>query len=513
VLAALAALAGAVLLLLRASLVHTGGHLVYALDDAYILMADARSLARHGVWGVTPYAFTSSTSSLAWPLLLALADLVAGVREWTPLVLNLVFAVVSIVLADRLLRGLPPLGRGAALILLVFVTPLPTLVLSGMEHTLQIAAVFWLLERVAAAHEDGGRRGAVLASLAAASALATAARYESLFLVAPAALSLWLDRRRREAMTTVGAAVAPLAVYGAVSVAHGWPALPNSLLLKRATFAGTGLGGILDRTGGHALRTLYEAPHLLALVAAVLVLSALLPAPAPVRRANALFVVATLLHVQLAAVGWLYRYEAYLVAIGLVVIARDLGEAGTAAATRTRLALACALGLAAVPLVVRAARAAAQTPRAVKNIYEQQYQMGLFLRGLPAGSTVMANDIGAVAYLADIRLIDLYGLATQETARARREGRVDRALLAELAAPVPPAAVVVYRSWFASAIPPDWIPVGTWKVPEEVVVADRTVTFYATRPVEAALLARALAEFSPRLPPSVTARVADVGGP
>jgi hypothetical protein len=78
---------------------------------------------------------------------------------------------------------------------------------------------------------------------------------------------------------------------------------------------------------------------------------------------------------------------------------------------------------------------------------------------------------------------------------------------------VPPAAVLVYRSWFASAIPSDWIQVATWKVPEEVVVADRTVTFYATRPADAALLARALADFQARLPSSVTARMADVAGP
>jgi len=146
-------LAGAAFLLLRAALVHTGGRLVYALDDAYIHMAVARSLARDGVWGVTPYAFTSSTSSLAWPLLLALADLAVGVREATPLVLNLVFAAVCIILADRLLRGAPLGLRAVALIAFVFFTPLPTLVLSGMEHTLHIAAVFWLLDRVAAADE------------------------------------------------------------------------------------------------------------------------------------------------------------------------------------------------------------------------------------------------------------------------------------------------------------------------------------------------------------------------
>ena len=509
-------LAGAAFLLLRAALVHTGGRLVYALDDAYIHMAVARSLAREGVWGVTPYAFTSSTSSLAWPLLLALADLAVGVREATPLVLNLVFAAVCIILADRLLRGAPLGLRAVALIAFVFFTPLPTLVLSGMEHTLHIAAVFWLLDRVRAAEEDGIESRRTLISLGAAAALATAARYESLFLIAPAAVLLWLDRRRRAAVVAVVAAVVPLGVYGAVSVAHGWPPLPNSLLLKRATFEGSGAAAMFDRLGGHALRTLGEAPHLFVLLAAVILLSARRPASAAVRRWDVLFVTGTLLHLQLAALGWLFRYEAYLVAIGVVLVARHLADAPakiTAFGTAARAALTVAVLLAAIPLITRGAQAAAQTPRAVKNIYEQQYQMGLFLRGLPAGSTVMANDIGAIAYLADVRLIDLYGLATQETARARREGRVDRALLAHLAAPAPPAAVVVYRSWFADAIPPEWIQVGTWRVPEEVVVADRTVTFYATRPAEAALLARALDAFQARLPPTVTVRLADAASP
>jgi hypothetical protein len=112
-----------------------------------------------------------------------------------------------------------------------------------------------------------------------------------------------------------------------------------------------------------------------------------------------------------------------------------------------------------------------------------------------------------------VRLVDLFGLATRETAQARREGRVDRALLARLAAADPPAAVVVYRSWFADAIPPDWIEVGTWKVPDKIVVADRTVTFLATRAADAERLAQALRAFQPRLPAGVVARVVDASAP
>jgi hypothetical protein len=504
----------AVALLLRAALAHTGGRLVYALDDAYIHMAVARNLAEHGVWGVTRYAFTSSTSSLAWPLLLAAADLVVGVRESTPLVLNLVFAAAAILAADRLLRGAPASVRAGALAGLVLLTPLPTLVLAGMEHTLHVAAVLWLLDRVRAVDDEAADRSwTALALLAAAAALATAARYESLFLVAPAAVLLTVDGRRRAGLVTALAGAAPPAAYSAVAIGHGWPALPNSLLLKGAAFEGAGVAGLADRLGGHALRALVHAPHLLMLLAAVLALSALLPGSRALRRWDTMFVVATLLHLQLAAIGWLFRYEAYLVAIGIAVVARHVGD-GLAALTRARpprerAALAVAALVMAAPLLTRAVEALHETPAAVKNIYEQQYQMGLFLRGLPPGSTVMANDIGAVSYLADVRLVDLYGLATQETARARRQRHVDRDLLARLAAETPPAAIVVYRSWFTDAIPPEWIEVGTWKVPEKVVVADRTVSFLASTPSDAARLAAALSAFQPRLPPSVVARVAD----
>lgn len=518
--AAIVVLVAAVALLLRAAAAHTGGPLVYALDDAYIHMAVARNLAEHGVWGVTPYAFTSATSSLAWPVLLAAADLAVGVRDATPLVLNLVFAAAALLLGDRLLGGTPSGARAAALIALVLLTPLPTLVLGGMEHTLHIAAGFWLLDRLRAVEDGPPATATGLGSLAAAAALSTAARYESLFLLAPAVVVLALDRRRRAAVVAAVAGLFPLAAYAAFSVARGWPPVPNSLLLKRATFDTAGWPGLVDRLGGHAARTLGEAPHLLVLLVAVLAFSVLLPAPPILRRWDAIFATAALLHCQLAAVGWLFRYEAYLVAIGIVLAVRHLHEAGAALLTargRGPRAMPVVLALAAVvatsPLLTRATAALGQTPGAVKNIYEQQYQMGLFARGLPAGSTVMANDIGALTYLADVRLVDLFGLATRETARARRAGRVDRELLARLAAADPPAAVVVYRSWFADAIPPDWVEVGTWKVPDKIVVADRTVTFFATRAADAVTLARALRAFEPQLPAAVAARVMEPPAP
>src|SRR6266700_705744 len=83
--AACATLLGCIAHLFQASAYLTGGSIVYSLDDPYIHMAMARSFAEHGVWGITPHGFTSSTSSPIWTLIIAVAFRFFGVHDWIPL--------------------------------------------------------------------------------------------------------------------------------------------------------------------------------------------------------------------------------------------------------------------------------------------------------------------------------------------------------------------------------------------------------------------------------------------
>ena len=89
-------------LILSVSVSKNHGHLVYALDDAYIGMAMARNFSQYGVWGVTRYAFTSCSSPPLWTLLLSLTYYLGGVNQLAPLLWDLAFAILVLAAADAI---------------------------------------------------------------------------------------------------------------------------------------------------------------------------------------------------------------------------------------------------------------------------------------------------------------------------------------------------------------------------------------------------------------------------
>ena len=497
---AVAVLALAVGAVLWSSLGRSGGRLVYALDDAYIHIAMARNLAEHGVFGVTRYGFTSSSSSPLWTLLLAGLFAVLGAREWLPLVLNLAAAVALLVVAERTLvsRGVRPLSRLLALLAVVALVPVPPLVMAGQEHLVHAALTLAFAAGVTA---DSRRSGLLFVA-----PLLTAFRYEGLFLVFVACLVLAARHRFGLALTIGLAGLVPPVAYGVVSMAHGWYALPNPVILKGALGEGAGNGirlGLVPFLSGWG--ALLRAPHLLALVvvAAVVLLARW---RAPLSRDGSwllLFLGTTILHLQYAKTGWFYRYEAYLVAFGVVGLTAALDGLGERARPRW---LPTALVSAAVLAgSVRGVRAHLETPGAVGNIYEQQIQMALFLGRYYSGQGVAANDIGAIDALADLRVLDLWGLASLDVAEAKLAGRFTTSWIASRTRAEGVRVAVIYERWLdaAGGVPPDWVRAGRWRVARNVVLGDRTVAFYAVDPDEAKALADHLQAFSRELPAGV----------
>ncbi|MBN1151121.1 hypothetical protein JXA84_07900 [candidate division WOR-3 bacterium] len=133
------------------------------------------------------------------------------------------------------------------------------------------------------------------------------------------------------------------------------------------------------------------------------------------------------------------------------------------------------------PLLRRACLGFYQTHKATKNIYEQQYQMGLFVKEYYLGEAVLLNDIGAVCFLADVKCVDVWGVANYEVMCLKGKEKYCTGDFERLAKEYDSKLAIVYEEWlnFYGGVPRSWIKVGKWKIKDNVVCARDEVTFFA----------------------------------
>src|SRR5262245_31152634 len=489
------------------------GSFTYPLDDTYIHLAMAKHFAAGHSWGINADQFASCSSSPLWTFLLSAWTGVFGTGDGAPLLLATLFGIGAVLVAYRILRQR---ASGSEVVWIALVTamvaaPLPTLSLAGLEHVLQAAlALVFVAECADQLTATSAPLPAERVRLVALAFLLGSVRYESLLLVIVAcALFAW--RRAIGFAIALGlAALTPVVAYGLWSVAHGWYFFPNSILLK----ANLPSSGTSDFAHENAIAALLRSPHLLVLVLAALVL--LIASLRAGRRwswaqvALTLFLATAALHLQLARVGWLFRYEAYLVFMGVIVVAIGIDELRDrlwrpSAPVAWRALAVLVLVILALPLAQRAANALRRTPRASKNIHEQQVQMGTFLARYYPGASVAANDVGAISYLADVRLLDLFGLADLDVARLKRKGAYGTDAIRALTRERGIQVAVVYDAWFdkLGGVPKEWVRAGEWTITHNVVCGSDRVTWYAVDAAEAPALLDHLRAFAKELPPDV----------
>jgi hypothetical protein len=495
---------------------------VYALDDAYIHMAMAKNFARHGVWGVTPYQFTSASSSPLWTFLLSAIYFVFGVNNVTPLVLNTLFATLLVLALGRILEslatGLPRPYIFGVLLSVLFFAPIPSLIFAGLEHVLQTLVTLLLViytSRLLAGQSSASWTCRVM--LAALGFLASTARYEGLFAVGIVALLLCFRRQMRLALWLLFWSILPLFVIGLVSVRHGWFWLPNSVVLKGNLPLGPG-----DRLASFAAHAAADFTFSGLRVARLMAVSLLLMlyrftkgkgGDDPLQWLMGIFVAAGFLHLVLAGTGWLYRYEAYLVVLGLVAVAAPLYEFVQRLPRTFRMPAGEWAGLAALVLTLlttnllwsAGCNSLRIIARATNNTYLWHYQMGRFVQRYYQGSSLAVNDLGAVNFMADIQCTDFHGLADLDVARAMLLKRFDPQFMDALARSREVRVALVDDNWlgFYGGTPREWLLAGRWEFNDRVVLAPPALSFYALTEAARVQLMANLRDFSSHLPVGV----------
>ena len=503
----MAVVLASVALSVRASLGGTRGALVYAVDDAYIHMAVAKNLARHGIWGATPFHFSSSSSSPLWIVLLAASYVVAGVRDYLPLLLNTLFTALTLVVADHYLRrvSVPAIARVAALLGIVVSSSMTAMVLLGMEHVVHLLLTIWFAaaaaEAIARAPGDrlAARRDAIL--LCVVGGLLGSSRYEGFFLVAIVCVTFAARRRFVAAALIAVASWVPATLFGAISIWNGAFFLPNSLMLKAVAESASGIGSLLKPLGANDFAFLRGHLNLM-IFSAVGVAAAISQAmkDRSVWRPGVLLpvwlVFAILLHghYTFSPTYWAYRYDAYLLGLAMFVAAVASARL-LEASPYGRLILASTLVLITASLGdYREALFPREEIAGAKITHDGDVAIAKFVATYYPAETIAINNLGALAYYTDADIVDVVGLGDLEPLLIqRRTGRYTRDDVREWVSTHHARIAILQVDW--SYIVP-LVP-GQWH--EEIELAlppdGQRVGFFAIDPQEAVRLRTMVQEY------------------
>ena len=480
------------------------GQFCYALDDSFIMMAISKNIAFNHVWGLTQYHFSSTASSPLFAVLLAGADLVFGDHIWMPLAINILalgglYFFVAWLCAKWNLQSWQTWWM---LLGLFFFMPVPVLLYGSMEHILHTLIALFCLYLVIDKEKQ-----APIWQLMMAGALLSGIRYEGLFEGGLLVLVLW-SRRQWLAGICFGAGMAiPVASLGFYSMAQGWFFLPNSLVLKA-------YGMNIQETKtllGFLLSWLSKAANYPHAIASIIVLALIRELPESGRNQNKLWtgvvLLASVLHFVLARYGHVYRYEAYVMALGWLAFWKTCVQAGFVNSQtellrnlrQTPIQAMIVIALVFSPLY-RSVESYAVGAKAIVNIYEQQVQTARFVHRYFDKSVIGALDVGAIAYYSDCKLQDLWGLGTMDFAQLKLKNLYKPAAIDSVGQKLGMELAIVYGRPMNR---PDWQKVESWAIRENKVCAQDTVDFYALNQNTYSRLKQHLIAFRDSLPKSV----------
>ncbi len=503
-------------------LLKTNGLIIYSLDDAYIHMAVAKNFALNGVWGVTQYEFSSSVSSILWPLILSGLFLITGPWEPAAFILNVLFSTLTLVSIHFMLRRFNVTGFFAfiTLVVAILLTPMVPLIFVGMEHSLQILlCCLFLYFSTLFVFPEQDFKGRIFLYLIILGPLVASVRYEGAFLVGASCITMAaLTKRIKDISLILVLSATPIIVYGLISLYNDWPFIPGPIALKALPIS-IPLHEKLLFISVNAFSWVHTGEFNLIILICLFLLSVHILKKGRDTVWNqwslitAIFLAYGITHLSLAPHQYSYRYNAVVMLIGIAVIGahvQKLWDHLRHLSSAKALFICCAILVCFMlvrpeRLLIRSAISLINTPQATANIYEQQYQMGLFLRQYYKGARVVMNDIGAMNYLGDVRIIDLEGLGTLQTFKAITEDRLTGDFIGSLSRSMDAKIGIVYPSWFTGnqKLPDDWRQVGSWTISNNIVCGASLVGFFEIRRDSGAELKANLSNFSDRLPKTV----------
>ncbi len=485
-----------------------GGNFVYPLDDTYIHLSVARNWAEYGLPGVNPSEFSFLSSSPLWTSLLSAFAVVGIDIEMLPLYLNFIISLILIFYLTNLFYNKIKNKFILFFLILILIFSASFLIFTfiGLEHLLHVFLLLLFFIEISKL-ESSNRESSVFLIYFLAFILPLV-RYESLFAIFAAAVWFTKSKDYIKAILIFILAAMSVSMVGIFSIIYGGTFLPSSLMLKGEFLSHTGFYEILKSLLWHPIKKMIHAPVLAVLLG--ISITFLYHAKKhnfknEFKSLLFIFILTTVLHLLFAQIGWLYRYEAYLILIGLVVNLLyfiKLISSKQIKINKTIIGLSLLLLLS---LGFRAYNTNTSINKASTNIYEQQYQTAKFLSHFYAGDKIAVNDIGLVSWKGNVYVYDLWGLATPEILSLKRQNKINGKVLDQLMVKNGVHIAAIYKEWFEfrDGFYKNWYEAGSWTIKNNYICGSTEVSFFAKDSAHLVKLEKDLLEFSSYLPKGV----------
>jgi hypothetical protein len=479
-----------------------GLNFAFPMDDPYIHLAIGKNLALNGSWGPMTDVFNSSSSSLLYTLIISVFFFLGIGGISTLFIINIVSSLGCLFAFEKAIRAMKfnPDRYIVLAFAFVMVVPLYHIAFLSMEHTLHIWLILLAVTKAAKYFAINMDNTKLILSLSVVTSLATMARYESLFFAFIVGLLLLYRKQFKNAVIFGVITLLPLVIFGYISIMNGENFLPNSVLIKGVRSGDTDIIYYAKYLFRWA-KTMIEFPDYG--VAVLLVISSVVwkfkSKKFDVSYWFSFITLAVLiLHGSFAKIGWLARYEAYLIALALVSLTFLCDQF-----KKDKRKLVIPFVIIVVLLGLRTYPSTFDYRYGMQNIYNQQYQMSQFVKEYYNDSEIVLNDIGTTSYFTNAKYLDVWGLANYEIVDYKlKNGSIDQDLVARLAYDRNSKIAIIYNENSFNYVPSEWKKVASWTIQNRQVSNFATVYFYAIN-VPAAELKEQVAKFSRNIPSEI----------
>ncbi|WP_299176345.1 glycosyltransferase family 39 protein [uncultured Chryseobacterium sp.] len=477
----------------------TEGHYTYIIDDAYIHLSIAKNFALHQVWGMTPYAFSSSSSAPLFTFLLSVFISLFGNHELIPLFFNAVcsFLIIHFLYQYYSIFFKNNKHRIIASLFTVFFAVLHLQLLIGMEHALHVLVVIVNVLYLYQWMNSGFKDRFSLYWFYFSIALLGLIRFESMFYFVSLVLLFFVIKRYQEIFLTLLFGFVPILLFGCYNYQQAGYFFPNSVVVKgtQFDFSGNYFEQIYIILFKNMLFNVsfYKVGLFPLLMTAVLLIKEYKNKKRFSEIVSDYFFVIVwsltlILHSLFGDFKGTFRYEAYIMVgftMALIPKLKNFFAQPFIQFKKDKVSgilILCSFLL----LIYKTGYAHKMLVLGSRNIYEQQVQSAKFLNRYYNTSKVVANDIGAICYFSEIHLFDIAGLGSKEMIPFNQNKRVFddefENYLENYCEKNKYQLAVVYESWLGNHVPENWKKAAVLQINNKIGVASDRVTIFSIDP-------------------------------